>query len=74
MKPVYLIVMLNKETNEVEWYCTGRSMTPFSTTNLGAAKTQVTKLWKMYPMRQFSIVTVDAQRGTVMMDFNTLIP
>lgn len=72
MEPVYLIISRNKQTGEFSWHCTGRNMTPFSTLNFGTAKAQLTKLTKRVSMREYSIVTVDAQHGTALMDLTSL--
>lgn len=72
MIPAYLIISRNKRTGEFSWHCTGKSMTPFSTLNLSVAKAQLTKLTKSLPMREHSIVTVDIQHGTALIDLTTL--
>lgn len=72
MQSLYLIISRNKQTGEFSWHCTGRNMTPFSTLNLGTAKAQVTKLTRKLSMREYSIVTVDIQHGTALMDLTSL--
>ena len=46
LENVYMILAINNKPGETEWHKTGRGYTPFTTTNLGRAKGELTRCQK----------------------------
>jgi len=54
MDSVYMIVETDKETGKQGWHKSGRGYTPFTTTNIGRAKSELTRRskskWSTYKL------------------------